>query len=132
MAGGPGSGKSYIKGQLFGIPEKGANIGISGLKSVNSDKQTTSSPTTYEITLNQQACADMFSRDYFQVAIVTENEVDGVSAPSDGSTNNFYIYSRNSSSSIKPKLMYELAPPPGKLEILGGNTQLLSGKITIK
>ena len=39
MAGGPGSGKSFIKGQLFGIPEKGANIGISGLKSVNSDRE---------------------------------------------------------------------------------------------
>ena len=39
MAGGPGSGKTFIKGQLFGIPEKGANIGISGLKSVNSDRE---------------------------------------------------------------------------------------------
>ena len=39
MAGGPGSGKSFIKGQLFGIPEKGANIGLSGLKSVNSDRE---------------------------------------------------------------------------------------------
>ena len=39
MAGGPGSGKTYIKGQLFGIPESGANIGVSGLKSVNSDRE---------------------------------------------------------------------------------------------
>ena len=39
MAGGPGSGKSYIKGQLFGIPEGGANVSVSGLKSVNSDRE---------------------------------------------------------------------------------------------
>ena len=39
MAGGPGSGKSYIKSQLFGIPDGGVNIGVGGLKSVNSDKE---------------------------------------------------------------------------------------------
>tara|TARA_R110002020_G_scaffold10043_5_gene38896 strand:- start:997 stop:1761 length:765 start_codon:yes stop_codon:yes gene_type:complete len=39
MAGGPGSGKSFIKGQLFGIPEGGANVGVNGLKSVNSDRE---------------------------------------------------------------------------------------------
>jgi len=39
MAGGPGSGKSFIKGQLFGIPEGGANISVAGLKSVNSDRE---------------------------------------------------------------------------------------------
>ena len=39
MAGGPGSGKSFIKGQLFGIPEGDINVGISGLKSVNSDRE---------------------------------------------------------------------------------------------
>jgi len=40
MAGGPGSGKSYIASQIFGIPEvSGANIGVSGLKSVNTDTE---------------------------------------------------------------------------------------------
>ena len=39
MAGGPGSGKTYIKGQLFGIPESGANVSVGGLKSVNSDRE---------------------------------------------------------------------------------------------
>ena len=39
MAGGPGSGKTYIKGQLFGIPEGGANVSVGGLKSVNSDRE---------------------------------------------------------------------------------------------
>jgi len=39
MAGGPGSGKSFIKGQLFGIPEGGANVSVGGLKSVNSDRE---------------------------------------------------------------------------------------------
>jgi len=38
MAGGPGSGKSYVASQLFGIPKK-MNISIGGLKSVNSDTE---------------------------------------------------------------------------------------------
>ena len=38
MAGGPGSGKSYVASQLFGIPKK-INISISGLKTVNSDTE---------------------------------------------------------------------------------------------
>ena len=38
MAGGPGSGKSYVVSQLFGIPKK-INISIGGLKSVNSDTE---------------------------------------------------------------------------------------------
>ena len=39
MAGGPGSGKTYINSQLCGIPDKGINVSVSGLKSVNSDKE---------------------------------------------------------------------------------------------
>ena len=39
MAGGPGSGKSYIKSNLFGIPEHGPNLSVGGLKSVNSDRE---------------------------------------------------------------------------------------------
>ena len=38
MAGGPGSGKSYVAGELFGIPKK-INVSVSGLKSVNSDTE---------------------------------------------------------------------------------------------
>ena len=38
MAGGPGSGKSYVASQLFGIPKK-MNISMAGLKSVNSDTE---------------------------------------------------------------------------------------------
>ena len=38
LAGGPGSGKSYVVSQLFGIPEK-INVSVSGLKSVNSDTE---------------------------------------------------------------------------------------------
>jgi predicted kinase len=38
MAGGPGSGKSYVASQLFGIPKK-VNITVSGLKTVNSDTE---------------------------------------------------------------------------------------------
>ena len=38
MAGGPGSGKSFIKEKLFGIPDD-VNISVGGLKSVNSDKE---------------------------------------------------------------------------------------------
>ena len=38
MAGGPGSGKSYVASQLFGIPKK-VNVSVSGLKTVNSDTE---------------------------------------------------------------------------------------------
>ena len=38
MAGGPGSGKSYVAGEIFGIPKK-MNISIGGMKSVNSDTE---------------------------------------------------------------------------------------------
>jgi len=38
MAGGPGSGKSFVAGELFGIPKK-INVSVSGLKSVNSDTE---------------------------------------------------------------------------------------------
>ena len=38
MAGGPGSGKSYMAQNIFGIPAK-ANVSVSGLRTVNSDKQ---------------------------------------------------------------------------------------------
>ena len=39
MAGGPGSGKSYVSSQIFGIPSKKINVSASGLKSVNSDTE---------------------------------------------------------------------------------------------
>ena len=38
LAGGPGSGKSYVAKQLFGIPDR-FNISIAGLKIVNQDKE---------------------------------------------------------------------------------------------
>ena len=38
LAGGPGSGKSFVASQLFGIPEK-INISASGLKMVNQDTE---------------------------------------------------------------------------------------------
>ena len=38
MAGGPGSGKSYVARELFGIP-KSINVSVSGLKTVNSDTE---------------------------------------------------------------------------------------------
>ena len=40
MAGGPGSGKTFISKQLFGIPDnlKKATVTVSGLKVINSDK----------------------------------------------------------------------------------------------
>ena len=39
MAGGPGSGKTYVATQIFGIPDKKINISASGLKTVNSDTE---------------------------------------------------------------------------------------------
>ena len=38
LAGGPGSGKSYVASQLFGIPEK-LNVSAFGLKLVNQDSE---------------------------------------------------------------------------------------------
>jgi len=38
LAGGPGSGKTYVVKQLFGIPDR-LNISHSGMKMVNSDKE---------------------------------------------------------------------------------------------
>ena len=38
LAGGPGSGKTYVTKQLFGIPDR-YNISMTGLKMVNSDKE---------------------------------------------------------------------------------------------
>ena len=38
LAGGPGSGKSYVAKQIFGIPEK-FNISMSGMKMINQDKE---------------------------------------------------------------------------------------------
>tara|TARA_R110001592_G_scaffold68376_2_gene209564 strand:+ start:200 stop:1060 length:861 start_codon:yes stop_codon:yes gene_type:complete len=38
LAGGPGSGKSYVAQQLFGIPEK-VNVSKTGLKMINSDAE---------------------------------------------------------------------------------------------
>ena len=38
LAGGPGSGKSYVASQLFGIPEK-VNVSTYGLKMVNQDTE---------------------------------------------------------------------------------------------
>ena len=38
LAGGPGSGKSYVAHQLFGIPEK-VNVSKTGLKMVNQDQE---------------------------------------------------------------------------------------------
>ena len=38
MAGGPGSGKSYVAQEIFGIPKK-VNVTASGIKTVNSDTE---------------------------------------------------------------------------------------------
>ena len=38
LAGGPGSGKTYVVKQIFGIPDR-LNISMSGMKMVNSDKE---------------------------------------------------------------------------------------------
>ena len=38
LAGGPGSGKSYVASQLFGVPEK-INVSAYGLKMVNQDTE---------------------------------------------------------------------------------------------
>ena len=39
MAGGPGSGKTYVAAEIFGIPSKTVNVSVSGMKTVNSDTE---------------------------------------------------------------------------------------------
>ena len=46
LAGGPGSGKTYIAKGLFGIPER-VNVSQSGMKMVNSDNFIIFSPKIY-------------------------------------------------------------------------------------
>ena len=53
MAGGPGSGKSFMAKNIFGIPDK-ARVSVSGLRVVNSDTHfrkrslSSSSPAKFE------------------------------------------------------------------------------------
>ena len=62
LAGGPGSGKTYIAKGLFGIPEK-VNVSQSGLKMVNSDKELKFLLNKYGFGTNLDALPDeLFSK----------------------------------------------------------------------
>ena len=61
LAGGPGSGKTYIAKGLFGIPEK-VNVSQSGLKMVNSDKELKFLLNKYGFGTNLDALPDELFR----------------------------------------------------------------------
>ena len=97
-----------------------------------SSKQTSADDTWFYIELNQQARKDVANRDYFQIAIISDNEVDGVSTPNDGFSYNFSAYTDDQGDpGSSPYLEYELSYP-GKITIEGGSLDILGGKVTLK
>ena len=74
MAGGPGSGKSYVASQLFGIPKK-INISISGLKTVNSDTEFEHLLKKYGFeTVGGGLDIDLWPDDVFQMVAVGDED----------------------------------------------------------
>ena len=65
LAGGPGSGKTYVSKQLFGIPEGGANVSVGGLKSVNSDKEFMMLLRKYDFDPTMLAAYEKTDKDLF-------------------------------------------------------------------
>ena len=74
MAGGPGSGKSYVVRQLFGIPDK-INVSVSGLKSVNSDAEFTTLLKKYGF---DPQFLDKFPEDLFQNITSKDKDASGL------------------------------------------------------
>ena len=74
MAGGPGSGKSYVVRQLFGIPDK-INVSVSGLKSVNSDAEFTTLLKKYGF---DPQFLDKFPEDLFQNITGKDKDASGL------------------------------------------------------
>ena len=76
MAGGPGSGKSYVAGELFGIPKK-INVSVSGLKSVNSDSEFEHLLKKYGFeTVGGGLDIDLWPDDVFQMVAVGDEDSD--------------------------------------------------------
>ena len=74
MAGGPGSGKSYVAKQLFGIPDK-INISVSGLKTVNSDTEFEHLLKKYGFeTVGGGLDIDLWPDDVFQMVAVGDED----------------------------------------------------------
>tara|TARA_R100000152_G_C6776473_1_gene205618 strand:+ start:2035 stop:2709 length:675 start_codon:yes stop_codon:yes gene_type:complete len=98
----------------------------------HSSKQTPQDDTWFNITLDDEAIQGMVDRDYFQIAVITHHEVDGVSTPNDGSAYNFTMYTDEiGDPGASPYLEYE----PGimsQLKVLNGTTKVLSGNLKIK
>jgi len=121
----PGDYASWVKSSA------GGSANLANMHKYSS-KQTAVDDTWFNITLDSVARVDIANRDYFQIAIISDNEVDGVSAPNDGFSYNFSAYTdEQGDPGSSPYIEYE----PGtnaKMEILGGNTKILSGKVLIK
>ena len=76
MAGGPGSGKSYVAQELFGIPKK-INVSVSGLKSVNSDTEFEHLLKKYGFeTVGGGLDIDLWPDDVFQMVAVGDEDSD--------------------------------------------------------
>ena len=74
MAGGPGSGKSYVAAQLFGIPKK-INVSVSGMKSVNSDTEFEYLLKKYGFeTVGGGLDIDLWPDDVFQMVAVGDED----------------------------------------------------------
>ena len=74
MAGGPGSGKSYVAKQLFGIPDK-INVSVSGLKTVNSDTEFEYLLKKYGFeTVGGGLDIDLWPDDVFQMVAVGDED----------------------------------------------------------
>ena len=76
MAGGPGSGKSYVAQELFGIPKK-FNAPVAGLKSVNSDTEFEFLLKKYGFeTVGGGLDLDLWPDEVFQMVAVGDEESD--------------------------------------------------------
>ena len=74
MAGGPGSGKSYVARELFGIPKK-INVSVSGLKTVNSDSEFEFLLKKYGFeTVGGGLDIDLWPDDVFQMVAVGDED----------------------------------------------------------
>ena len=75
MAGGPGSGKSYVASQVFGIPSKKINVSVSGLKTVNSDTEFEHLLKKYGFeTVGGGLDIDLWPDDIFQMVAVGDED----------------------------------------------------------
>ena len=111
--------------------EQGGDVDLSNIVKY-SDHITTSGMQTFE--LNNNAMTDIVNRDYFQIALVTHAEVDGVENPggSDNGDNFWVIWQTNDEDPeiTRPYLTYATSTS-AKLKITSTKLNLSNSKIKI-